>query len=128
MWKKCRGMREALRKPRKRDAPGEDKCKRLSKEGFLNSLQGFIEDGAFSKAVKHLISDGLHDGLDQEVRKELRRLHPTEDPVTGAPMGKPWPKADSDDERRAFFKTLKETILGFPLGSAAGPSGLRPPH
>ena len=29
--------------------------------GFLRGLQGFLDDGAYSKATKHLLSEGLHE-------------------------------------------------------------------
>ena len=40
-------------------------------KGFLNSLQGLMDDGAFSKAAKHLLTTGLHDSANAEVRKAL---------------------------------------------------------
>ena len=108
-WQEVRGIRAAERFTKKRRKEPVDKEKRLSQGAFLASLQGFMEDGAFSKAVKHLVSEGLHDSLDEGVRAELRRLHPVENPVIHCADGKPWPQVQTPDERRAMpgFLQLK---------------------
>ena len=77
-WREIRGIRVANK--RRRMDP-VDKEKRLSQSTFLASLQGFMEDGAFSKAVKHLVSECLHYSLDEGVRTELRRLHAVENKI-----------------------------------------------
>ena len=50
-------------------------------KGFLNSLQGLMDDRAFSKAAKHLLSSGIHDAADHEVRMALESLHPAREPI-----------------------------------------------
>ena len=87
MWDTVRGTRAQDRRQKKHRLM--DKQKRLTNSAFLASLQGFMEDGAFSKAVKHLVSDGLHDSLEEPVRAELRKLHPLEPPVSNPPQGTP---------------------------------------
>ena len=52
-------------------------------EGFLGTLQGLMHDAALSKAVKHLLSDGIHDAMEDTIRKKLADLHPKAPPVKG---------------------------------------------
>jgi hypothetical protein len=103
--------------------------KRALDKGFINSLQGFLDDGAFSKAAKHLLSVGLHDSSDAEIRKALEGLHPKRAPVQPLPVVDQWDWDDtSDEQERHRLKLLRDVVLQFPLGSAGGPSGLRPQH
>ena len=95
-------------------------------KGFLNSLQGLMDDGAFSKAAKHLLSTGLHDSADAEVRRALEALHPAREPIADEFPKEMWPVDTSPEGQRARLKALRQCMLQFPLGSAAGPSGLRP--
>ena len=87
-----------------------------------------MDDGASSKAAKHLLSSGLHDSADAEVRKALEALHPAREPISETFHTEMWPVDTSPEGQRARLKALKQSILQFPLGSAAGPSGLRPQH
>ena len=67
LWKATgAGMRSNPRRGRKRpaDEGTESTPSRVQDKGFLNSLQGMMEDGAFGKAAKHLLSAGLHDPTD----------------------------------------------------------------
>lgn len=128
-WKSSEGTRVQPSRSRKRLKPEalSLEAKTLDR-GFMNSLQGLLDDGAFSKAAKHLLSEGVHDGSDMEVRAALETLHPKRLPVTTSFNCKPWPIDNSAEGRRARLKALRATILEFPLGSAGGPSGLRPQH
>ena len=87
-----------------------------------------MDDRAFSKAAKHLLSTGLHDSADTEVRKALEALHPAREPIAEEFPKELWPMDTSPEGRRARLKALKQSILQSPLRSAAGPSGLRPQH
>ena len=87
-----------------------------------------MDDGAFSKAAKHLLSSGIHDAADQEVRKTLENLHPAREPIKDPLTQEPWELDNSPEGHRARHKALHNCILQFPLGSAAGPSALRPQH
>jgi hypothetical protein len=109
----------------------EDKVDRLQEAPFLNTLRGLVEDGAFGKAVRHLMSDGLHDPLDHKVQAKLRDLHPRRPEVIFVePVSKvfPFPKEESSQEQHDLNKFLRETLLSFPRAAAAGPDGLRPQH
>jgi hypothetical protein len=105
-----------------------DKVDRLENPAFLNTLSGLMEDGAFTKAVKHLLSNGVHDSLDLQVQAKLEALHPKAPPISNCPEGCPWPWPTDDEEKAEAAKQLRQVILHFPKGSAGGPSGLRPQH
>ena len=45
-----------------------DKRERMSNPAFLATLNALMKDGAFSKAVKHLLSEGIHDAGDKAVQ------------------------------------------------------------
>jgi hypothetical protein len=90
-----------------------------------------MEDGAFGKAVRHLMSDGLLDAADPEVQNKLRDLHPrAPEIVCTDPLRKPFPfpSEDSSQEQRELTTSLRETLLSFPRAAAGGPDGLRPQH
>ena len=84
-WQACVGMMTGTREqPRwKRQKPeGQQPLGRKTQDkGFLNALQGLLDDGAFSKAAKHLLSEGVHDPADEQVREALQKLHPKREPV-----------------------------------------------
>ena len=104
-----------------------EKEARLSGPGFINSLESLMRDGAFSKAVRHILSDGLHDPTDPAVLRSLADKHPTRPPPQPLPEPLPRPFWDDTPEGKAArLKDLKKVIMAFPLASGAGPSGLRP--
>ena len=75
------------------------------------------------------MSDGNHDAMDGSGRERLAALHPEAAPILhdqGAARPRAWD--DSDEGVRTRLRSLREIILGFPRGSGAGPSGLRPQH
>lgn len=99
-------------------------------ERLLRSLQSLVAEGAFSKAAKQLLSKGIHDPQSKEVLAALRDLHPSG-------VGFPWTDADQQmapTHGNCYANTavdeclaaIQKIILGFPPGSAPGPSGLRP--
>jgi hypothetical protein len=49
--------------------------------GAIRTIQNLVEEGALSKAAKHLLSEGLADASDPSVVERLRALHPTAPPV-----------------------------------------------
>ena len=121
------------RKKKKADSPLSlhDKVERLSETPFLNTLRGLMEDGAFAKSVRHLLSDGVHDSADQNVRDKLRVLHPRGPEVpTTTPSAKtfPFPAEGDTQEKRDLQHRLREILLSFPRAAAGGPDGLRPQH
>ncbi len=103
---------------------------RLGDPGFLRSLRGLLEDGAYGKAVARLLSNGVHDAAEEAVRAKLESLHPKATPVdpSSLPPPQPWERDESEDGVRARLRCLREVVVAFPNGSAAGPSGLRPQH
>jgi hypothetical protein len=84
-----------------------------------------MQDGAFSKAVKHLLSEGIHDPSDPAVVALLREKHPV-GPIP-RPLINPrgWHKDTSEEGTKERLQLIKQAILSFPPGSSAGPSGLR---
>ena len=45
-------------------------------QGMVDTIRWLVEEGALSKAAKHLVSRGLADRTDPEVAQKLRLLHP----------------------------------------------------
>ena len=71
------------RKPRTRGQAkvGEFELSKAS----VDTIRGLVEEGALSKAAKHLVSRGLHDSSDPAVCTALQELHPVgHDPPLGA--------------------------------------------
>ena len=85
----------AAKKPRAAEQLPPDQ--RALDKGFVNSLQGLLDDGAFSKAAKHLLSKGLHDGADPEVRRILESLHPKAAPPGSLEGGQPFEWGDDEE-------------------------------
>ena len=79
---------EAEQAGAKRAPPGATTRKRQTDEegpalprSVVTAVEGLIDEGALSKAAKHLVSEGLADSGDADVRQRLRDLHPP-----------PWPR------------------------------------
>ena len=95
-----------------------------------DTIRGLVEEGAYSKAAKHLLSRGTASLSDPKVAEKLSALHPKgrtvqlgEDEPLPANLPIDWDLTKDDWEVRAL-----KAIQSFPCGSAAGPSGLRPSH
>ena len=82
-------------------------------------IKSCLQEGAISKAAKELLSDGLHPWT-PSVSQKLHELHPQ----------KPLPPFRDSFADEVHGDCSPEELLGilksFPLGSAPGPSGLRP--
>ena len=93
-------------------------------------IRGLVEEGALAKAAKHLISRGAADTRDPDVATKLRALHPHGPPVELGGNSTPPPYVDPALEMEApeWARLVLQAVAGFPPGSAAGPSGLRPCH
>ena len=104
-----------------------DKVRRLQTPTFLNTLTGLMQEGAFSKAVKHLLSDGIYDAKDAYVRERLSQLHPPPLPKC-PPITSRWKWTDDDSGERELLFQVRRIVLDFPAGSGGGPSGLKPSH
>ena len=127
-WGKMEGSRAAMPRTLKRKRDPLPPGKRAEDQGFLASLQGLMDDGAFSKAAKHLLSEGVHDSGDLEIHRLLENLHPKRHPPQYLNAGLPWEVDSSLEGLKTRLKELRRTVMSFPLGSAGGPSGLRPQH
>ena len=94
LWEDFKGQGIAQSRSRRssnrQTATMQDKVDRVHDAPFLHTLKGLMQDGAFSKAVRHLLSDGVHDALDDAVRSKLSSLHPAAQPIphdhNGTPM------------------------------------------
>ena len=96
----------------------------------IATVRGLVEEGAFSKAARHLTSEGLADVSDPGVAEKLRDLHPLGpsvdfgDSLPHPGNGPAQLPPDLEDWETFCF----QAISYFPVGSAPGPSGLRPSH
>ena len=100
-------------------------------KSVVDTIRGLVEEGALSKATKHLLSEGLADAQDPGVRVKLQSLHPSRPPVDLAQNGLPAEvKVDlsAGDEDFSWADATWDAAMSFPPGSAPGPSGLRPGH
>ena len=98
-------------------------------DSVINTIRGLAEEGAFSKATRHLVSEGLADVSDPAVLTKLRELHPTGTPVTYTDsLPATCPDCDLPGEPEEWEHWCLQAIARFPTGSAPGPSGLRPSH
>ena len=99
--------------------------------GVVDTIRGLVEEGALSKAAKHLLSEGLADTKDSAVTEKLHSLHPDRPPVNLEAAGLPKDiKVDlsAGDEEFSWADVTWDAAMSFPPGSAPGPSGLRPTH
>ena len=98
----------------------------------MRTIRSLVEEGALSKAAKHLVSEGLADATDPQVIEKLRSLHPTAEPVaTGGDHALPdfIDSGFQDNEDACDWGRLAwQAVTTFAPGSAPGPSGLRPGH
>ena len=49
---------------------------------MVDTIRGLVQEGALSKAAKHLLSEGLADSTDPVIAEKLRHLHPVGTPVS----------------------------------------------
>ena len=126
------GMKPDGTRPRTRLATRQQQDTTLEDlpQQTVDTIRGLVEEGAFSKAAKHLISEGLADVDDPEVATKLRDLHPRGSPVKlgedeelPASIPAEYGYVEADWEQQAL-----RAIASFPPGSAPGPNGLRPAH
>ena len=120
-----------------RDKPARTRAQVKDQEDSLprsaiQVIRGLIEEGALSKAAKHLLSEGLADASDPVVLERLRALHPAAAPVatggdTNLPDHMDISLSDGDDACDWGFLAW-QAVTSFSPGSAPGPSGLRPGH
>ena len=94
--------------------------------GAIRTIHSFVEEGALSKAAKHLLSEGLADASDPSVLERLRALHPTAPPVvTGGDTALPdfpYPRLSDADDACDWGKLAWKAVSSFsrdqPLGQA----------
>ena len=100
-------------------------------EAVVEAIRGLVQEGALSKAAKHLLSEGLADSSDPAIAEKLRNLHPLGTPVClGDNYALPQHVASGLTEANApdWPRLIQDAFASFPPGSAPGPSGLRPCH
>ena len=125
--------RRSLKRDREEAHMDLDPAELASSERLLRRLRPLIEDGAYSKACRELLSRGFHDPTDPAVKAKLQALHPSGSGFSVPPVV----LSTATDKATAAFDTLipddrsqllRKLVLSFPPGSSAGPSGLRPQH
>jgi hypothetical protein len=81
------------------------------------TIRALVEEGALSKAAKHLVSTGLADSSDPAVLESLRRLHPTAAPiVVGDDVGLPGqvdPGIGNDEDGCDWGKLAWDAVVSF---------------
>ena len=89
-----------------------------------------VGNGALSKALTLLTSDGVQDADDPAVLARLRQLHPSEPaPGYGPPTARqPLPCDTTDEGTKERLDGLRQAVFSFGKDSAPGPSGLRSDH
>ena len=101
-------------------------------KSVVQTIRGLVEEGALSKAAKHLLSTGLADASDPAVVKRLQGLHPNAPPIaTGGDTALPDhidPRISTEEDECEWGKLAWNAVTSFSPGSAPGPSGLRPGH
>ena len=105
---------------------------RMGDPKTLGTVRALAADGAFSKALKHLTSEGMLDANDPAVVEQLRALHPRGTPpqvqvprIRSCRSAVDLSLGDSLDER---LQRVMSIACSFPNASAGGPSALRPGH
>ena len=120
-----------------RDKPARTRAQVKEQEESLprsvvQAIRGLVEEGALSKAAKHLLSESLADASDPSVLERLRALHPSAGPIsTGVDSDLPdhLPTSLTEGEEGCEWGALAwRAVTSFSPGSAPGPSGLRPGH
>ena len=98
----------------------------------IEIIRGLVEEGALSKAAKHLVSRGVADiRKDPANAAKLQALHPRAGNPHHENLGIPRSHAVAFSEKGDDFSwgiLTRKAIFSFPPGSAPGPSGLRPGH
>ena len=96
-------------------------------EATCRRLRRLVGEGAPSRAMQTLLTEGVHDSHDPSVQKKLRDLHP-DAPLSqmteGGSVGPAAPLVP--DVSEAWIAAVLDAVRSFPNASAAGPSGLRP--
>jgi hypothetical protein len=129
---------ERVAKGKKRPLPSsrldtcDDDLTRMGDPKTLGTILALAADGAYSKALKHLLSKGMLDANDPAIVSQLQALHP---PASPPPLQPPRIRScrttvdtalgDSIDDR---LRPLLSVACSFAAASAGGPSGLRPGH
>ena len=94
----------------------------------VDSLRGLIEEGAYAKAAKHLLSKGLANVDDPDVLSKLRALHPQGAPVfLGDDYPLPLSNTDSPTaEDHEWELWAIQAVSRFPPGLPPAPPGYAP--
>ena len=120
-----------------RGKPTRTRAQTKAQEGSLprsvvQTIRGLVEEGALSKAAKHLLSQSLADVSDPQVMERLRSLHPHAPPITigGDSLfpGSIDPMLSTPEDPCDWGQLAWKAVTSFAPGSAPGPSGLRPAH
>ena len=88
------------------------------------TIRALVEEGAFSKAAKVLVSRELCDSEDPDIRQRLMDLHPSGSRLSLEPL----PYSPVELSENEWVQLIYGAIGSFAAGSAPGPSGLRPCH
>ena len=87
----------------------------------IRAIRSLVEEGALSKAAKHLLSDGLADASDPMVLERLRSLHPSANPIaTGGDHALPAtidPSLNAGEDACDWGKLAWHAVTSFSPGS-----------
>ena len=102
----------------------------LAQERLHARVLRSVGNGALSKALNLLTSDGVQDASDPLILAKLRSLHPAEPPPGYGPDGarQALPSDTTDEGTRERLDQLRRAVFSFGKESAPGPSGLRSDH
>jgi len=92
------------------------------------AVRALLAEGVPGRALQLLASDGLCDAADLAVLTRLLELHPqAEGPNLEPPLPEDRPEV-SPSWASDHLLAMESVVRSFPPGTAAGPSGLWPPH
>ena len=96
----------------------EDKVARMEDDHFVGQIRALVEEGALSKAARHITSDGILDPHAEGVLDALRGLHPqaAAPDVSGVGSGEPISRDMSPEGTVKRVGKLTELIRSFPPG------------
>ena len=101
----------------------------VADQGLLRRVRNSLAEGSPGRALRQLMSDGIHSAQDPLVWAKLQELHP--EPLVPSRTALPGvvdPGVESEEPQALWDGLVRDAIARFPKGTAPGPSGLRASH